>query len=161
MTIVTVLAFDPGGSTGWAMWQAEKILNPEGKPEYFNEYTNSGCFDDKDHHEKIIALIELQRTEVFHLITEAFLNRPEKATASELISRDYIGVMTLWAKQNDVRLIQQSSAMAKTFINDKKLKAMGYWSTNKHARDAYRHMLFFMINNLQMTHLVDSWKELA
>lgn len=161
MTLVTVLALDPGGSTGWAMWRAEKLVNAEGIAEYYNEFTTSGCFTDPDHHETLIALIELQRTEVFHLITESFINRPEKATQSELISRDYIGAMTLWCKQNDVRLHQQSSALAKTFVTDKKLKAMGYWSTNKHSRDALRHMLFYMINTLQMTHLVESWKTLT
>lgn len=161
MTLVTVLAFDPGGHTGWAMWRAEKLVNDKGVPEYYNEFTNSGCFEDKNHHEKIVALIELQRTEVFHLVTESFLDRPGRNTSTELISRDYIGAMSLWSQQHNVRLIQQNAAVAKGFITDKKLKAMGHWSPNKHSRDAMRHMFFFMINNLQMTHLVESWKELA
>lgn len=161
MTMVTVLAFDPGGHTGWAMWRAEKLVNDKGVPEYYNEFTNSGCFEEKDHHEKLIALIELQRTEVFHLITEAFLDRPGRQVATELIARDYIGAMSLWCQQNDCRLIKQNAATAKGFISDKKLKAMGYWSPNRHSRDAMRHMLYYMITNLQMTHLVESWKGLV
>lgn len=161
MTLVTVIAFDPGGSTGWAMWRAEKLVNDKGLPEYYNEVTNSGCFDEQDHHEKIVDLLELQRTEVYHVITEAFLDRPGRNTSTELISRDYIGVMHLWCKQNDQPLHQQSAVMAKKFITDQKLRKMGFWSTNKHSRDALRHMLFYMINTMQMHHLVETWKELA
>ncbi len=160
MTLVTVLAFDPGGHTGWAMWRAEKLVNNDGVPEYYNIVSNAGCFEEKSHHEKIVNLIELMRTEVFHLITESFLDRPSKATSTELIARDYIGVMDLWSQQNNVHLHKQTSAMAKAFITDPKLKAMGIWSTNKHSRDALRHMYFYMINSMQMTLLVESWKNL-
>lgn len=163
MSVVTVLAFDPGGTTGWAAWRGDKIVNPDGIPEYFNEQWWSGEIGPEPHHMKVVELCELMRTEVFHLVTESFEFRQgtTKRTGLDLSSKEYIGVMTLWCDQNGVQLHQQTAALGKGFITDRKLKAMNLYDTGmKHARDAKRHLLYYMINNMQMVHLVESWKDL-
>ena len=161
MGTLTVLAFDPGGTTGWAMYQATKIINPEGEPEYFDEVWSFGELGPGRHHKDIDYMLDMQRTEIYHVVTESFDNRPEKTTASELISRDYIGVMSLWGQRNHHPVHQQTSSMAKGFVDDKKLKVMNLWSSSKHSRDATRHLILYMVTQLQMTKLVNSWEQLT
>lgn len=162
MSQLTVLAFDPGGTTGWARYKADKIVSPDGVAEYFNEKWEFGHLEG-DHHSKLVFLIEFSRTEIFHLVTESFEFRQgtTRRTGLDLSSKEYIGVMKHWCQENDVKLNQQTAALAKVFVTDKKLKAMDLWSKNKHSRDAARHLIFYMVNRLGMKHLISSWEGLS
>jgi hypothetical protein len=143
------------------MYRATKILDPEGKAEYFDESWSFGTLGPEKHHLELETLLELHRTDIYHVITESFQDRPGKQTATELISRDYIGVIDLWGRKNECRVIKQTVSMAKGFVSDDKLKAMDLWSSSKHSRDATRHLVLYMVNKLQMTWLVDSWEKLT
>jgi hypothetical protein len=94
-------------------------------------------------------------------VTESFEFRQGKQRAGiELVSREYIGVVQLWCDNNEQILHQQTAALGKGFVNDPKLKALNLWSSSKHSRDATRHAIFYMVNRLRMTHLINAWKDM-
>jgi hypothetical protein len=161
MSTMTVIAFDPGGTTGWASYQATKILNDEGVAEYYDIKWNFGTLGPDRHHQQLTDLLELSETDIYHVVCESFDDRPEKQSATEMISRDYIGVISLWGQQSKHPIHMQTASMAKGFVTDKKLKVMDLWSLSKHSRDATRHLILYMVTNLQMTWLVHPWKELT
>jgi hypothetical protein len=57
-----------------------------------------------------------------------------------------IGAIEMLAAMQQVPIVWQSAAEAKGFITDEKLQAWGMWSEDsKHARDAIRHGLYYLI----------------
>lgn len=161
MTIVTVLAFDPGGTTGWSSYKATRMIDPDGNVEWYDELHTCGSLGPKEHHKALETLIELSRTEVFHLVSESFEFRQGKQrTGLNLMSREYIGVMKNWCQSNDQQLHLQTAAMGKGFVDDRKLKIMDLWCTNKHSRDARRHLIFYMVNKMQRHDMIQSWRNL-
>jgi hypothetical protein len=67
----------------------------------------------------------------------------------EYISKEYIGVVELYAALNpSVRVVRQSASQAvgeSAFWNDAKLKYVGLYTPGKrHANDAMRHYLWFV-----------------
>lgn len=58
-------------------------------------------------------------------------------------------------------MVFQTAGIAKPFITDEKLKIMGLWvPSKKHARDALRHLLTYMIQKERRVDLIESWKNL-
>jgi hypothetical protein len=183
MTNFTVLAFDPGGATGWAMYQAEKVPLPLSTGDYTDmggviristswqsyemteEKYTCGTFDYKEHHLALGAFIERQVVQETYVVSESFEFRQgtTKRTGLDLSSREYIGVMKYICADRDIPFTQQTAALGKGFVSDDKLKASGLWiggRDNRHAMDAYRHLIYFMVNKLRRHDLVKAWKGL-
>ena len=139
-----LMAFDPGGTTGVA------ILNLTG--------LESGIpmpilaqLGSHPHHLSLWDM--MNKYKPTHVIYESFEFRNRTRDNLELISRDYIGVITLWAMLNATRLYKQSAAQAKGFIKDSgpnanlPIKRLGwYMGGKKHAMDAVRHLTYFLVN---------------
>lgn len=160
--IFTAIGLDPGGSTGWASYQAEvDIQDPNSiHHNWYTEKWNCGTFGPDAHHDALYTLLELSHTSEYHIICESFEYRNKSRPGLELISKEYIGVVNLFAQQRGLRLPgnypqvhYQTAAQGKitphSFIQKRHLENIGLWSSgreNRHAMDAYGHLLFWLIN---------------
>lgn len=154
--IFTAIGLDPGGTTGWASYQAE--LLPKG--DFANEKWNCGQLDPPAHHDQLYTLLELSHTAEFHIVCESFEYRNESRAGLELISKEYIGVVNLFAQQRghpiscyNPMVHYQTAALGKvtnkSFIQKRHLQTLGLWfpgHENRHSMDAYGHLLYWLIN---------------
>jgi hypothetical protein len=156
----TVIAFDPGGTTGWA-----KAEWDEARTKW-----SSGQMGPHEHHLELWSmLVELYLAAQvdgiqLHVVTESFEFRQGTVgrTGLDLHSKEYIGVMKLFAELHGRTLWEQTASTGKGFVSDAKLKASGLWIVGQqHARDANRHLLYYMINKLGRRDLVKPWRSLA
>lgn len=160
-----IFACDPGGTTGWASWN---------KADGFD----GGQLGSDGHHIELWNLlsqlyhifVEINDDGPMYVISESFefrnnVDTKDRRKGLELISRDYIGIMKLFASLNaNVTYIEQMPAHAKSFITDEKLERMDLIKkpkhTNRHEHDALRHLLFFMVVKLKMREgITDKWKK--
>jgi len=139
MEIVKVIALDPGGTTGWA-----KGLIRDGKM-----YVVSGQ-DEWDHFDIFKELSEVTKPDI--IVCERFDYRKggRKQEGVELISREYIGVVRLYAlmfpntPNGPLQLYMQmpSEGVGGYWKEDAQLKKDGVFMIGKpHANDAMRHLL--------------------
>lgn len=150
-----IVALDPGGTTGWAS---------------YTEYEDPavmkfdwGQIGPEEHHLKLHNFLGLQQTDEFKIVCESFEFRQGKQRANiNLISKEYIGIAKLFAAERlRSPVVFQTAGAAKGFVTDPKLKIMGLWVPGKqHARDALRHLLYYMITVERRVDLIKSWKEL-
>lgn len=155
---VTILAFDPGGSTGWAAFRAVKVWPDKGSiPDYLLTEYECGWFGPNKHHKTLYDFMvrESLVCEQLHIVTESFEYRNESRAGLVLMSRDYIGVIELYAQQHptECRLVMQSPAQAKGFTSNANLKKLGLYVPGdemKHSMDAYRHLFWYLIHNVKI-----------
>src|SRR3954447_23572710 len=142
MTTLTVLALDPGGTTGWAMYRAEQLYNIDGEPEFYNELYLCGQMGPEEHHQQLYHWLEHNHTSEYHVVYESFEYRNKSREGLVLISREYIGVIKLFdAERGGVVLVKQGPSTAMAFVKDTHLKKLGVWDWRQvHAMDAYRHL---------------------
>lgn len=146
------LAFDPGGTTGWASlhFKLDDEGIPVGKPSWACEQIGPG-----EHHIELEmmleAVLEEDREPIpfdYHIITESFEYRNKSRAGLVLDSVEYIGVMKLWCKKSGIPLHKQTAAMGKGFVKDENIKKLGLWYPgHKHAMDAMRHLIYFIVMN--------------
>lgn len=147
MSTLTIVALDPGGTTGWAYFRATKLLNTEDQAEYYDESWSCGQLGPGKHHKQLYDMLGLQHTDEYHIVCESFEYRNKTRPGLELVSREYIGVTELFCQERNVPLHMQSASMGKGFVRDTNIKRLGLWSVGwKHAMDSYRHLLCYMIN---------------
>lgn len=149
-----VIAFDPGGTTGWATYTAERVRTPEGKFEYYDEKWACGQLGPGDHHAELELLLQMQHTEDYRVVYETFEFRNAARPGLELVSREYIGVIKLWWQKVQrgldgwIELTAQQPAQAVgklSFTQDRHLKNMGLWRPGyRHANDAQLHLLYYL-----------------
>lgn len=158
-----VIAFDPGVTTGWATYTAEKIYNPLAKPQGYYEYVNEtwACgYLANDHHRDIIALLELQATSEFVIVCESFEYRNRARAGLRLESKEYIGIIKLFAAERGVPLLFQNAATGKGFGSDDKLERLGLLQKpvsrypNQHINDANRHLLVYLATTAKRTDIL-------
>lgn len=141
MSKTTIVAFDPGGTTGIF----EVSINSAG------ESRGSALqLGPEPHHIALLDHLDRLNGDCDKLIVvfETFEYRNTSRVGLVLDSVEYIGLIKTWCQQNDVQCFAQSPSMAKGFASDKILKEIGIYSTNfRHANDAARHMVYFIVNN--------------
>jgi hypothetical protein len=138
-----VLSFDPGGTTGWAVFS----VHPEalsGDPEIpvlsnvlwwtagqFTGSTENQC-------DEIIELAESWPGA--RLVTEDFKLRQVNAELSPVEINHTIG----WALRPRY-FVKQNSSLAMSTVTDERQKAWGFWIPGQeHARDAVKHNITFL-----------------
>lgn len=171
-----IVALDPGGTTGIRTW---------------SNYTKEGVVDNDDHwgfdqigpeehHDRLWDYLKDTMHFVWGIhggemtiVCESFEFRQWDGNRAgiNLISREYIGVAKLFGQRYGVPVVLQSAGNAKGFIPDKpvngmeanaKLKVMGlYLPGKKHANDAARHLIYYMVNTLKRHDLIESWRTLT
>lgn len=159
-----VIGLDPGGTTGWATYTAEYIPNPNttgpaDRYEFHSEEWACGQLGPGPHHDALWSFLELQAVSQTVIACESFEFRQGKQRAGIVLdSCEYIGIVKLFVEQrqrslpNNFRmdLVMKTAGQAKSFITDDKIKKLGLWYPgHRHAMDAYRHLLHFLLINEQ------------
>lgn len=154
-----IVALDPGGTTGWAMWQDRPLMEDAGLWNYFT----IGQMGPEPHHEDLYASLELWHVSDYTIVCESFEFRQGKQRHNIVLdSKEYIGVVKLLQQQRNIPVVFQTAALGKGFVTDDKLKVMGLWYPGKkHAMDAMRHLIYYMVTKRGHKDLIASWKDLT
>jgi hypothetical protein len=151
---LTILALDPGGTTGWSVFEIDLdrhgVAAWEEPPVPAAHFSNFGQLsnpsDKEGHHQLLWRLLSKFQPNV--IICERFDNSGNEF--AKIISAQYIGVVTLWAELHDgTLLVMQGADQAKSWAKGKLallgilLHPVDRW---KHANDANKHLLYFLCN---------------
>lgn len=134
-----IISFDPGGTTGVAAYDSQ------------SKKFDGLQLGNIEHHEELYILLETVRpTEIVY---ERFVHRMSGA-ASNLIPMEYIGVIKLYAQQNDLVITPQMAGPPKNLWKRANIVKLGLWVTGRdHQMDALRHLLYYMavtLNNKEL-----------
>lgn len=138
-----VLAFDPGGTTGWAVFGVwpEAMSDPAQKLLDSVAFWSAGQFtgDEDDQVDHMIALVEAWPEEG-DIVVEDFILR-QFTMARDLLAPVRVTAAFKYALRPRTFTRQQPS-LAMRSVTDERLKAWGFWTPLKgqeHARDAVKH----------------------
>jgi hypothetical protein len=150
----TVVAYDPGGTTGWAVFTVhpDALLDPGIRVLANVEYHGCGQFYG-DEYSQIDQMLELADAwPSAALVTENFVmydsSRGRKDDALlTLVRLNAAFAYQLRRHGRERRLYRQNAALAMGAMPDERLKVCGYYNCSSgapHARDADRHGLTFL-----------------
>src|SRR6476661_1046207 len=114
-----VLAFDPGGTTGWAMYDGLFLPDPDngGKPALVEQKHTVGHLGPHEHHDELYEFLEESAIHDFAVCWESFEFRQGKQRDNiELISREYIGIMKLFVRQRGCKAKSYTAGQSKGFV---------------------------------------------
>jgi hypothetical protein len=135
-----VISLDPGGTTGYVVWK-------------YNAWT-SGALGPADHHWQLYQfLTEQSGGGSITIVCERFENRGNDF--AKLMSNEYVGVVKAWYQSHYLycNLVMQGSSQAKDWATDNKLEILGLAKhKTKHAKDAMRHLVYYVCNSKNMRH---------
>lgn len=135
----TLLALDPGGTTGYTLRRGEKWVG--------------GQLGPGNHHRDLWDLLHALK-QPSSIICERFdyeIRRDAKNTYDvpgiELVSRNYIGVVELFCELTKVKLyMSPRSVLGVEWVKDTALKKMGLYVPGKpHQNDSARHLIYHMV----------------
>jgi len=159
--VTSILALDPGGTTGYALWRANLILNPDGGEEWFDEKWHQGELGPVAHHDVLFDMLGRFQTTNYIIVCESFEYRrnPRDSQRDNIVldSKEYIGVLKLFQMQRMLaleqsggtqRVVFQTASEGKGFWfkqkNPDKLKKIGlYRPGSMHINDATAHLLHY------------------
>lgn len=133
----TLLAFDPGGTTGWFMasWRDEGLMDPA--------QARFGQLERPQHHVALWSLLENTLRDHRHLMVVTEDYKPEFSRAQNYVALEYIGVMEAFCRGRLVPFERQDRGI-KTFWTSENLRKVGFWPKGMpHAQDAARHWLAY------------------
>lgn len=139
-----IIALDPGGTTGWATHSWFEFHGEVSDREW-----HCGQLEG-DHYNSLDVLLGTQQVDKYVVVCESFQQYRE-LDSPELVSLEYIGVVKRFCQERKVPLILQSSSVGKitvkSFVRSVSLRNLGLWVPGqRHAMDAYGHLLTYMIN---------------
>ncbi len=131
---MSLVAFDPGESTGIVLIEKGKLLESETLS--VEELEN--------------ALLNKKWTSYDKWVAEDFILYPwaaEQIGFNKMIPARIIGMLQLATKQSGISLTLLNAGVVKHFSTDSKLNHLGWLGKlrNKHEKDAARHALYFLI----------------
>jgi hypothetical protein len=160
-----VLGLDPGGTTGWALYDAELLPSPDddGQDELVEQRLTVGHFGPHEHHLELYEAMEHWQIHDFTIVCESFEFRQGKQRHNiNLMSKEYIGLVKMFNQDRGAPAVFQTAGQAKPFVTDAKLKAMGWYHPGwKHANDATRHLVYYLVNKKRRHDLIESWRTLV
>lgn len=125
-----IVAIDPGGVSGLA------ILSPGGA---LNTHEIPGGFDGLS--DWLGTGSGFPWSSVDGVVIENFRLRPG-AKSAQMDAVWLVGAVKHLCRQNDILLVIQEPAQAKSFADNNKLKSVGWYTVGEdHGRDATRHLL--------------------
>lgn len=129
--MATVVAVDPGGTTGIAVWSPDLGLS-------LREIAPASNAVD--------WLADIARGPKVTFVVERYIITPATAKMSQQHDAlEIIGALKFIARKYNHPLVMQTPAEAKKFSTDAKLKTVGWYQPGHgHARDASRHALLFL-----------------
>lgn len=175
-----VLAFDPGGTTGWAQATLPNVWADSNleKFELSDIELRTGEFGPEDHHENLHhALFTWQDDagnyglpwpevvfEPFHYRQNVVEEGEKFRGKVELVSAEYIGVIKLACAQFNMTYYDRFTAgEAKSYVTDRKLELLGWLQTPpysmRHRNDALRQLVKYLIVKKKVQHpLTTAWR---
>jgi hypothetical protein len=127
-----MLYLDPGETTGWARFRRMRLIEA-------GEFavTSTLMFDHLITH-KHPQLMVMENYKVYG-------HRAQQHIGSEVPTIQYVGVVKYLALVYGVPLVLQMAFQAKSFVKDERLMELGLWHESKHARDAIRHGVYYLM----------------
>jgi len=121
--------------------------------EYGEEWSH-GQIGPQEHHLALWRFLQKERPDI--LICESFQFRQfdGNRTGIVLISNEYIGIAKLYAEtftegSFKPQVVFQTASQGKGLMKDDKLKNLSLWFPGEqHARDAARHLVYYMVTKL-------------
>lgn len=171
---LTILALDPGGTTGFAYYMADVTNTPDGKPEFFKERWNRGHLGPGAHHKGLYDFLGYMQVTNYIIVCESFEYRhnPKDQQRENIVldSKEYIGIVKLFFAERMLPLewhhplVFQTASEGKGFWfpqkDSTKLKKVGLYSPNMiHANDATAHLLHFMSFKMKRNDLFEKLQE--
>lgn len=143
-----VIAFDPGGVTGWAAMKVHPLALTE--PEQYRvldniEWMSMGQFVGGERDQVNQMLDMIREWPGAAVVIEDFILR-ELRQDRNLLSPVRITAAFRYAAGPELRDFLQQPALAMSTMTDDRLKALGYYERTvgqQHARDALRHLFTF------------------
>lgn len=137
----TILAFDPGETTGWALLRRSKDDT---------ELMHAGQVKTWPLREGLGNITILYNTfEPVKMVFESYHIYSWKANQhknSEVATIQIIGMIQTLALQQKISYTAQTAQVGKTFCTDDKLESWGLWIPGlRHARDAIRHACYYAL----------------
>ena len=136
----TILALDPGGTTGYCLWLPDQDRVVQGQLVLPN------------HHKELYAICARGRKTTkgsFVIVCERFEFRRDERHRDKIdyVAREYIGVVKLFVQMTlGATLFEQGASQAKQFFSDDVLKKLSVWVPGqRHAMDATRHYLYHRV----------------
>lgn len=126
--MVTLLAIDPGKTSGIALFKGEEIIET--------------LKSDEDY---LLYYIGLFANEIDVVVVEKFLHYPwrKNKTIHPFHTAELIGKIKLTAELHNLRIVMQPAAIKKV-VNDDVLEHFKIKEKNKHIRDAIRHGIYYL-----------------
>jgi hypothetical protein len=169
-----VLAFDPGGTTGWT--QAFIPGGPLAEMKLDDFEMQFGSLGPDPHHEDLFDFIGDAQSYCYresirlHLVTEAFTFRQFATDESygkakvDLISCEYIGIIKLIAEMYDLPIKSYMASEGKGFVTNEKLEKMGWLQVPKtpkrHINDATRQLVCYLVKEMRIySPIISSWRD--
>ena len=176
-----VLAFDPGGSTGWAQAILHDPIDDPDRVKIDDIYLFTGELGPKPHHRELYTFIRDQSglmSEVGYVPTMEVVSEPfhyrqnvvgEDAAGFrgkvELISAEYIGVIKLACAQLGLSYYDRfTPGEAKRYVPNTKLEALGWLqepiTPMRHRNDALRQLVKYLIVKKKVRHpITTAWRQ--
>jgi hypothetical protein len=136
--VIRVIALDPGETTGWAYVEDDRVkigqLPWQDAASWVHDYVAAAVNRHKTHEVTLVS-------EAF-VVTQATVKKSRDTSSLELI-----GVCRYLATRYLAKpLVLQSASDAKSFVDDDKLKRLGWYVKGEdHARDAARHLALYLV----------------
>jgi hypothetical protein len=130
----TVLALDPGVTTGWA-----RFVTPNNRDGYTSGQIVNG----------VLGLWASLRMAAFLdgmpdvIVCESFQYRP-KLDKAVLEPVEVIGAVKVFCYMNEIKLVMQTPAQRMWWTDDKLKRSQVYKPGQPHANDAMRHLLTYL-----------------
>lgn len=137
-----IISFDPGGTTGVAIYDDE-FYDPDNLKAAWSRFE----LGPGDHHGELWVALTLE-TEVVYETFEYQRRDITKGVSLELVSREYIGIIKLHKEMQEddgepINLHPQKPSQ-RMFWTDDKLRELDLWVSSPHERDATRHLLYYI-----------------
>lgn len=131
-----VLAFDPGGTTGWCCMDKQDDKKMPGV------LVERGDFKGWDKVDELIQKFEpdVVTYEVFRL----YAYKAQSKSWDTFLVCEVIGVIKFLCREYGIEIVEQTPSQGKQFFNTDKLKALGLYQTVTHINDATGHALYFL-----------------
>jgi hypothetical protein len=163
-----VLAFDPGGTTGWALASYFGAINPVLE----DIKISTGEFGPSLHYKELYELVSSQGFcpsqeivfEPFHYRQNVVEDGAKFLGKVELISAEYIGVIKLACWQHRLKYYDKfTPGEAKRYVPNRKLELLGWLQTPitamRHRNDALRQLVKYLIVKRGVRHpLTTAWR---